>query len=136
MAMNTRDRVEKTCETFDIVMHRKSDIGQEHVVKPLPGINPGCQDIPFEEVEFIKSNIFDKIACTHEYIVEVIRKVHVWCSNCGRYVGYIQMPYKLERFDYKKRLDVTDATSFESYSLRCDGCYFHTHIAIKDLITI
>lgn len=125
----------KTVDTFDIILHRKSDIGQEHVVKPPVGINPGCQDIPFEEVEFLKNNIFDKIACDNGYNVEVVRKVHVWCMNCGRYVGYIQMPYKLERFNIKGQDDIVERAAFEQYNLKCDGCYFHTNINIPPVVS-
>ena len=125
----------RTCETFDIVLTRLNhDTFHEHdLIRPAAGMNPGCQDIPFEEVEFLRLNIFDKIAVDHGYKVEIIRKVHVWCRNCNSYIGYIKLPYEVMPYNFNQT-DPDHEISMQSRTLRCEGCYYHTTIAIRDLM--
>ena len=126
----------RTCETFDIVLTQKNiDTFHEHnLVRPAAGIAPGCQDIPFEEVEFIKNTIFDKIAVDHGYDIEVVRKVHAWCRNCNSYVGYIKLPYKVIPFNRESSVDVCEL-KLQTRTLRCSGCYYHTTISIRDIMS-
>jgi len=132
-------KTKKTCETFDIVLTRKDhDTFYEHdLVRPAAGINPGCQDIPLEEVEYLRQTIFDKIACDHGYDIEVVRKVHAWCVNCNGYVGYIKLPFKVHRFNrHEGGSSLVDReVSLQTRTLRCSSCYHHTTIAIQDLMS-
>ena len=132
MAMNTNEP--RTCETFDIVLTPKDgDTFHEHdLVRPPAGLNPGCQDVPFNEVQFLKDSIFDKIAVDHGYDIEVVRKVHVWCRNCNAYVGYIKLPFEIIPFNH--RGDPDTQIKLQTRTLRCAGCYFHTTISIRDLM--
>ena len=135
MAMNTNEV--RTCETFDIVLTPKDgDTFHEHdLVRPQSGLNPGCQDIPLEEVEFIKQNIFDKIAVDHGYDIEVVRKVHAWCRNCNSYIGYIKLPFEVIPFDRHAAGGPETQIKLQTRTLRCSGCYFHTTISIRDLMS-
>ena len=126
----------KTWETFDIVLTLQDDNDPDDIVRQATGLHPGCQNIPFEDVEFLKKNIFDKIASDHGYIVDVVRKIHVWCRNCSGYIGYVKLPFELHRFDRYNRCDPDTRLGMYSRSLRCYGCNSNTGISIRDLTSI
>jgi hypothetical protein len=133
-------RTPRTFETFDIVLNLKDgDTFHEHdLVRPPAGIHPGCQDVPIEEVNFLRSSIFDKIADAHGYDIEVVRKVHAWCVNCNGYIGYIKLPFEVIPFNIKEKYNCVGPETqvkLQSRTLRCSGCYHHTTISIRDLMS-
>jgi hypothetical protein len=130
-------RTPRTFETFDIVLTLKDqDTFHEHdLVRPPAGIKPGCQDIPLEEVDFLRENIFNKLAKTHGYDIVTIRKVHVWCVNCNGYIGYIKLPFEVIPFSMYDSIKPDTQIKLQSRTLRCSGCYHHTTISIRDLMS-
>jgi hypothetical protein len=130
-------RTPRVHETFDIVLTPKDgDTFHEHdLVRPPAGINPGCQDVPFHEVNFLKDSIFDKLAESYGYDIEVVRKVHTWCVNCNGYIGYIKLPFEVIPFSMYDSIKPETQIKLQSRTLRCSGCYHHTTISIRDLMS-
>jgi hypothetical protein len=125
----------RTCETFDIVLTPKDhDSYHEYdLVRPATGIQPGCQDLPFNDVEYLRDVIFNKLASDHNYEVNTIRKIHVWCRNCNSYIGHIKLPFEVIPFNRMESNDVEKLT-VKTRTLRCSACYYHTTISIRDLM--
>jgi hypothetical protein len=61
--------------------------------------------------------------------------VHVWCVNCNGYIGYIKLPFEVIPFN-RHDMDYSETElKLQSRTLRCSGCYHHTTISIRDLMS-
>jgi hypothetical protein len=61
--------------------------------------------------------------------------VHAWCVNCNGYIGYIKLPFEVIPFNRNAMNDSSPMIKLQSRTLRCSGCYHHTTISIRDLMS-
>jgi hypothetical protein len=61
--------------------------------------------------------------------------VHAWCVNCNGYIGYIKLPFEVIKFDRHIQNQYETQVKMQTRTLRCSGCYHHTTISIRDLMS-
>lgn len=115
-------------ETFDIVLKSKgSGLRVDEDVMLMEPFKPGCTDVSFNDLDLML-DVFNRFASKNNYHVEVIRKIHVYCRECGAYIAYVKLPFRRIPFRISKSCSTTDLIEREQRSMSCEVCHYYTTI--------